>query len=63
MGFIDRKVDLGSHVAQVGLIESWFWSKVALTEKKHMFYRSKGGSEGGGSGQIDSKMDTIQGWA
>ena len=41
MGFIDRKVDLGSHVAQVGLIESWFWSKAALTEKNTCFIDRK----------------------
>ena len=63
MTFIDRKVCLGFHVAQMGMIEGWIWSKVALLEKNHMFYRSKGGYEGGGSGQIDPKMATIEGWA
>ena len=33
MAFIGRKVDVGSHVAQVGLIEGWIWSKVALIEE------------------------------
>ena len=63
MTFIDRKVCLGFHVAQMGLIEGCIWSKVALIKKNHVFYRSKGGSEGGGSGQIDPKMATIEGWA
>ena len=63
MTFIDRKVCLGFHVAQMGLIEGCLWSKVALIKKNHVFYRSKGGCEGGGAGQIDPEMATIEGWA
>ena len=33
MASIDREVDVGPHVAQVGLIEGWIWSKVALIEE------------------------------
>ena len=63
MTFIDRKVCLGFHVAQMGMIEGWIWSKVALLRKNQLFYRSECGYEGGGSGQIDLKMATIEGWA
>ena len=33
MALIDHKVGLGSHAAQVGVIEGWIWSKVALIEE------------------------------
>ncbi len=44
-GFHGPRVDLIDNVAQVGLLEGWIWSKVALIGKNHVFYRSKGGSD------------------